>query len=117
MRALLTLLISATFGFATDRPTIDLWPDGMPDPQVVTTGPEKVEHGGGIARRSNVSKPRLVVFEAPADKRTGAAVVVIPGGGFGILADEHEGSEACEWLAKLGITAFLLDHRCPTNKH
>ena len=111
------LLFATTAGLAADRPTIELWSQGMPDPQVITTGPESVEKSGGIARRSNVSKPRLVVFEADAAKRTGAAAIVVPGGGFGILADEHEGSEACEWLARLGITSFLLQHRCPTNKH
>lgn len=117
MRELLVVLATATVGFAADRPTIELWPDEMPGPSVVATGPEKVETGGGIARRSNVTKPRLVVFEAPPDRRTGAAAIVIPGGGFGVLADEHEGSEACEWFNKLGITAFLLRHRCPTNNH
>src|SRR5437763_1903287 len=79
----LPLVLLAPAGFAADRPTVELWPDGMPEPKVMTTGPEKVENSGGIARRSNVSKPRLVVFEAPAEKRTGAAAVVVPGGGFG----------------------------------
>ena len=50
----------------------------------------------GISRRSHVSKPRLVVFDIPrkepATRR--AAVLVVPGGGFGVLADEHGGSDA-----------------------
>jgi acetyl esterase/lipase len=41
----------------------------------------------------------------------------VPGGGFGRLADGHEGSEACEWLSKCGVTSFLLLHRTPTDKH
>jgi len=102
---------------AAEPQTVDLWPEGMPEPKVATDAAEKVEVKGGISRRSNVSKPRLVVYEAPAANRTGAALIVIPGGGFGILADEHEGSEACVWLNKLGVTAFLLLHRCPTSKH
>jgi acetyl esterase/lipase len=50
-------------------------------------------------------------------KRTGAGVIVVPGGGFGRLADEHEGAEAAVWLAKQGIVAFQLAHRTPTSKH
>src|SRR5437868_5729684 len=83
-------------------PEIRLWPQGMPEPVILADPPEKVEKGAdGIQRRTNVSQPRLFVYEPPADvKRTGAAVIVVPGGGFGVLADEHEGSDAAEWLAK-----------------
>jgi acetyl esterase/lipase len=103
--------------FAQDVPTVALWPKGMPEPKAKTTGPEKVEKGkDGTRRRLDVSEPRLFVFEAPAEKRSGVGVIVVPGGGFGRLADEHEGSDACLWLNKLGITSFLLVHRCPTDK-
>jgi acetyl esterase/lipase len=91
----------------------------MPEPVVPADPPETVEKkADGIQRRTNVSKPRLFVYEPPEGaKRTGAGVIVVPGGGFGILADEHEGSEAAVWLAKHGIVGFLLAHRAPTNKH
>lgn len=100
-------------------PEIVLWPQGMPEPVISADPPEKVEKGAdGIQRRTNVSQPRLFVYEPAAEvKRTGAAVIVVPGGGFGVLADEHEGSEAAEWLAKQGIVGFQLAHRAPTNKH
>ena len=104
---------------AANPPEIVLWPQGMPDPVVPADPPEKSERGqDDIVRRTNVSKPRLFVFEPPTGvKRTGAAVIVVPGGGFGVLADGHEGSEAAEWLAKNGLVAFQLAHRAPTNKH
>ncbi len=110
--------VSNTMANAQERQEVLLWPAGMPEPKVSTDPPEKLEKAGkdGITRRFNVSKPRLVVYEAPAKLRTGAAAIVVPGGGLGILADEHEGSEACQWLNTLGITSFLLLHRCPTNK-
>lgn len=98
---------------------IPLWPKGMPKPVVPADPPEKTEKGpDGITRRSNVSQPRLFVHEPPAGvARTGAGVIVVPGGGFGRLADEHEGSDACLWLAKQGIVAFQLAYRTPTTKH
>jgi acetyl esterase/lipase len=49
----------------------------------------------------------------PTGKNTGAAVVVIPGGGFQILAIDLEGSEACDWLTSRGITCVLLKYRVP----
>lgn len=118
---LLTVLALATTAAPApfdDLPRIELWPAAIPEPRVQAEQPEGWERRpDGIGIRTNVSKPRLVVFEAPADKRTGAAAVVIPGGGFGRLADEHEGADACRWLNGLGITSFLLIHRCPTDKH
>lgn len=99
-------------------PKIDLWPNGTLEPKVVVDQPERVEAGkDGIGRHYNITAPRLVVFESQGAKRSDAAVIVIPGGGFGVLADEHEGSDCCKWLNSFGITAFLLQHRCPTNKH
>lgn len=98
---------------------ITLWPNGMPAPVVPADPPETVEKGAdGTARRYNVSQPRLFVHEPPVGtKRTSAGVIVVPGGGFSKLADEHEGAEACAWLAKQGIVAFQLAHRTPTTKH
>jgi acetyl esterase/lipase len=104
---------------AADVPDLVLWPGGMPEPVVPATEAERVEKGAdGIARRYNISKPRLVVYRPPAGVKVGkSGIIVVPGGGFGLLADGHEGSEACEWLAKSGVTSFLLLHRTPTNKH
>lgn len=98
---------------------IPLWPAGVPEPSVPADPPEKVEAGkDGISRRSNVSKPRLVVFDIPRDAATPKrpAVIVVPGGGFGLLADEHEGGDACRWFNDRGFVAFLLLYRVPTGK-
>jgi acetyl esterase/lipase len=58
----------------------------------------------------------LEFYLPAADKKNGAAVVIVPGGGFGILASEHEGSELAEWFRARGFAAAVLQHRCPTNK-
>ncbi len=91
----------------------------MPAPVVPADPPEKAErNANGFGLSTNVSRARLVVFAPPSDvKATGAGCIAVPGGGFGRLADEHEGSEACEWLARQGMTAFLLLHRTPTTTH
>lgn len=103
---------------AEERQEIVLWSAGMPEPVVPADPPEQVETKDGISRRTNVSKPRVFVFLPPEGvSKSGAAVIVVPGGGLGRLADEHEGSEACVWLAKQGVVAFQLAYRTPTTKH
>ncbi len=102
---------------AAEPREIRLWSDGVPEPRVPSEPAETVEKkADGIQRRSNVSEPRLVVYDIPradpAKLRT--AVIVVPGGGFRMLADEHEGSDACRWLNDNGIVSFLVLHRVPT---
>ena len=47
----------------------------------------------------------------PAAKPNGVAVVVAPGGGFSILAIEHEGRDVARWLNERGVSAFVLRYR------
>ena len=54
--------------------------------------------------------PAIQVFEPPADLKTGAAMIIAPGGGYSILPP-HEGDAVAEWLADHGVTVFLLRHR------
>lgn len=56
-----------------------------------------------------VMRPVLEVYPAP--KPNGVAVVVAPGGGFSILAIEHEGRAVARWLNERGVTAFVLRYR------
>ncbi|MBV8831574.1 MAG: alpha/beta hydrolase [Acidobacteriaceae bacterium] len=62
---------------------------------------------------TDVSVPNLTVYLAPTAKATGAAVVVFPGGGYRILAYDLEGTEICDWLNGIGITAVLVKYRVP----
>src|SRR6188474_2246404 len=56
-----------------------------------------------------VQRPTLEVY--PAAKPNGTAVVIAPGGGFTILAIEHEGRDVAKWLNSLGVSAFVLRYR------
>ena len=60
----------------------------------------------------------LKVYPAPAATANGCAVVVCPGGGYGGLADDHEGVQIASWLNTLGVTALQLRYRhAPRYKH
>ena len=58
-----------------------------------------------------ISRPRLVVFRPRLPN--GAAVLIIPGGGYKRVVIDKEGYEMGRWLAARGFTAFVLFYRLP----
>ena len=64
----------------------------------------------------NISRPTLAIYLPPKEKATGTAVVVCPGGGYGINAIKHEGTDVAELLISKGIAAFVLKYRLPDEK-
>jgi acetyl esterase/lipase len=92
---------------------IKLWPEGPPT-KLEGVGPEaSYQAPVGVAKQAtmlrNVSEATLSVYR-PA-KPNGTGVVVCPGGGWRLLAWEHEGLDVVKWLTGLGYTAFLLKYR------
>lgn len=100
---------------------LPLWPGtppdavAMPGPEYVASTDVKKELVGGkpYLYAGNITQPTLTVY-APQGKSNGAAVLVIPGGGFQVLAMDLEGSEICDWLNSRGITCVLLKYRVPS---
>ena len=94
---------------------IRLWPDGPPTtlegvgPEVEFNAQEGVADGSAMLR--NVSDPTLTVYRPTNGKPNGIGVIVCPGGGWRILAWQHEGVDVARWLAARGYTAFLLKYR------
>lgn len=107
---------------STDSPKpISLWPKDAPGEkgdigeEHDTTKPnEGLVAGKRVMRIGNVSQPTITIYRPPANKDTGAAVVVCPGGGYHILALDLEGAEVCEWLNSIGVTGILLKYRVPS---
>lgn len=60
---------------------------------------------------TGIERPVLVVRRAP--RPNGAAVLVLPGGGYRFLSYDNEGESQAEWLNARGITAFILLYRLP----
>ena len=61
--------------------------------------------------------PSITVWLPRPELATGSAVVVCPGGGYGMLAVEHEGKQVAEWLNSLGVAAFVLKYRLGPRYH
>ncbi len=108
------------FGFLTSvcfgQQVIPVWPDGK-IPLKTSDAPEKVNPSNDdIVRLTDVNVPSLTVFLAMDTGKPNAAVMICPGGGYGILAWNHEGTEIAKWLNGQGISAFVLKYRVPKNR-
>src|SRR3954469_23984672 len=57
---------------------------------------------------SNVTKPTLTIYLPPAEKNTGAAVIICPGGGYGGVAIDHEGYDVAQWFNTVGVAGLVL---------
>lgn len=98
--------------------TLDLWP-GRPPGQTVEPADEKVippKNDKDITRITDVTRPSISVYKPPKEKDTGAAVVICPGGGYHILAIEHEGEDIADWFNSIGVTGIILKYRVPWNR-
>jgi acetyl esterase/lipase len=100
-----------------------LWPGNVPGesamlpPEADQTKPtDDLIAGSRIIKLGNVSTPTLTVYSPDPAIATGAAVMVCPGGGYNILAMDLEGTEVCEWLNSIGVTAVLLKYRVPARE-
>lgn len=97
---------------ATTQPIIQLF--SSPIPGAKKQGPEVTESPNtGMIRV--VINPTLEVFLPEKDKATGAAVIIIPGGGYSVIVYSSEGTPNARELAKNGIAAFVLKYRLPSD--
>ncbi|MGY8768828.1 MAG: alpha/beta hydrolase [Pirellulales bacterium] len=72
-----------------------LWPNGAP---------------GALGEEAK-DKPTLTLYLATGKDRTEAAVVILPGGGYGGLAIGHEGHDIAKWFNSMGVSAFICEYR------
>tara|TARA_A100001011_G_scaffold393634_1_gene483995 strand:- start:63974 stop:64861 length:888 start_codon:yes stop_codon:yes gene_type:complete len=91
-----------------------LWPDGNVPNQKKSDEKEKFSETD-IIRISNVQTPSIEIYLPSKSIRTGKAVVICPGGGYGILAYDWEGTDFAKLLNSKGIAAFVLKYRLPVS--
>lgn len=94
----------------------NIWPDKRPAEVTLEKGKMKQEMGDdGILRIQQMPVPTLQKFPVVKSPK-GKVVIVCPGGGYQILAVNHEGTEIAQWLNALGYTAYVLRYRVPDNR-
>ena len=113
------IVILLNINSLTAQEEFPLWENGIPG-QIVSSEVEEYASGGNqpddVLRIHQVVAPSLKAYPAPKEKSNGAAVLICPGGGYKILAIDHEGYQIAEWLNGLGISAFVLKYRLPDDR-
>ena len=66
---------------------------------------------GGERLVTGVHRPAIVYYPAVAEKATGAAMIIAPGGSHRELWIDHEGHQPAQWLSERGVAAFVLKYR------
>jgi acetyl esterase/lipase len=109
----LSIIMTNSFSQNT---VLKLWPNGIPgsikDESYKETPVEPKDIG---TIYSKVSEPTLTLFLPPAEKATGSAVLICPGGGYSIVAFNHEGIAIAKWLNENGIAGIVLKYRLPSD--
>ena len=101
-------------GKAQSIKVMDLYPNGVPNAKINLDYAEKADTAAdGKIRISKVIKPQLIAYY-PA-KPNGTSVIICPGGGYSILSISHEGYKIAQKFNEMGVTAFVLKYRLPSD--
>jgi len=114
--ALAALLLLGTAPMLQAQQVLPLYKGNIPDSKPSEVKETSITLANGGVRISNVVQPTLTVFLAPANKATGTAVIICPGGGYARLSIDHEGYDVAKRLNEMGVTAFVLKYRLPNDQ-
>src|SRR6056297_816287 len=104
--------IVSIVSLASGSEPMKVWPGLAPGETTRSPGealPARPTEVPTVTRVVNITQPTFTVH--PAAEPNGTAVVILPGGGFGKVVPDKEGTEAATWLNRHGITAFVLRYR------
>lgn len=106
------LLFGFGTGFGQPASPVLLYPDKVPNSRPAPADYAEKNSNGWITK---VAAPSLTPYFPTGPKKTGTAVIVIPGGAYAGIAYNHEGADVAKRFADSGITAFLLKYRLPSD--
>jgi acetyl esterase/lipase len=102
--------------------SVPLWSGEVPGPpsEMVESIRDLPITDGSKAKRDRhilgVTQPTISVYLPVNAKKNCPAVVILPGGGFNILAMDKEGHDVARWLCKQGIAGIVVKYRLPDLK-
>ena len=118
----LPLVISWT-ALAAEPLVVEIWPGKVPD-ESGNIGAERVRMSPKLERKqvevteqtrliTDVTRPTITIYRPAAEKNTGTAMLICPGGGYWDLYWQLEGEEVAAWLNSIGVTGIILKYRVP----
>lgn len=110
--AAIILTTTTTLAFSQEKP-LPLYPNGVPNSKPTPgTYVEITDKNNWITK---VSTPTLTPYLPAKGMANGTAVVICPGGAYAGLASAHEGFQVAQAFNKIGVTAFVLKYRLPSD--
>jgi acetyl esterase/lipase len=85
-------------------------------PNYIVSANDEVNTRDGILRISNISIPGYIFYSA-GNESPKPCVIICPGGGYRILAAEHEGIDVAKYFNSIGIHALVVKYRIPSDKN
>lgn len=112
----LTLILGLSTQLFSQQKEIPLW-DKVPNSIENKDYQEefRLNDNGEATGIRKVINPRLKVFLADNKNTNNAAVVICPGGGYALLSHDKEGDKIAEWFNSMGVSAFVLKYRLPSD--
>lgn len=109
---LTTVMVTFALTSMAQENPLPLYPNGVPNSKPTpATYVEKNDKGWA----TNVSIPTITPYLPEKGTANGTSIIVFPGGGYAGLSMENEGSSIAKAFNKLGVTAFVVKYRLPTD--
>ena len=116
MRILSCVFIFMMAGNVLAQDTImPLWPQDK-IPNHIQSDEKEMHKRNGVLRISKVQEPTIEVYLPAKSNATGQGVLIFPGGGYGILAYDWEGTDIAKFLNGKGIAGIVVKYRLPSSK-
>lgn len=85
-----------------------LWPGAAPGPRPAGAADVKNENG----HLTRIARPEFQLWPAPGENANPRpCLIILPGGGYTVLAMDHEGRQIARWANELGFTAVVVKYR------
>jgi len=94
---------------------INLYPSEIPNSKPYPMKEITMQNNGQLIGYRNISTPSLNVYLPDEKTATGTAVIICPGGGYGMESYRLEGTNIAEAFVRQGIAAFILKYRLPSD--
>lgn len=113
---LLVLSMVFTNTLMAQNEVVSLWETTIPS-SIINDNYKEIEifKEGVLNNTSNVSNPTLSIFLPSKEFANGTSVVICPGGGYSHLAINKEGFKVAKWFNSIGVAAFVLKYRLPSD--
>lgn len=106
------LLLFFQISYSQEKPIL-LYGDGVPNSKKAPADYAEYTDSSGLTYQ--VTDPVLIPYFPERGKSTGTAVIICPPGGYLVLPLATKSDEVARAFARIGVTAFVLKYRLPSD--